>query len=224
MVSHVDAGTDLDRNGPPARVPRVRLNKTRASRWVILILAVGAGFALLPLWAPLVLAVWTAILARPLYERLGRSTRAKRAAGTLTVALVILALTPFVIVGLSLAGEAVGLVDRLVRSGSSQGALQALASGEQGVQLEKFDVRQAIELGRRHGVGALSAARTLFGAATAAVVGTVIFAYGFYTFLVDGRRLYQWLLERSPIPRAQFVRLGEAFVETGRGLFIVPYD
>ena len=220
MVSHADAGSTMKRSEPPARIPRVRVNRARTSRWVVLLLAIAAGFALLPLWAPLALAAWTAILARPLYERLGRSFRAKRAAGMLTVVLVILALAPVVTVGLSLAGEAVHLVDRLVRSGSSQAALQALGTDEPGIQFNKLDLRQAIDLARRHGVGAMSAARSLFGAATAAVVGTVIFAYGFHTFLVDGRRIHQWLLERSPIPRAQFIRLGDAFVETGRGLII----
>ncbi|HET9931367.1 MAG TPA: AI-2E family transporter, partial [Polyangiaceae bacterium] len=69
-------------------------------------------------------------------------------------------------------------------------------------------------------LGALAAAQTVFGAATTVVVDAFVFALGFHACLVDGRRAYQWLLDRSPIPRSHAVRLTRAFNETARGLLV----
>ncbi|MGC4066808.1 MAG: AI-2E family transporter [Polyangiaceae bacterium] len=97
--------------------------------------------------------------------------------------------------------------------------LAARDSGGNGFSFD-WNGQRVIELIRQQGWGALSTARTIFGAATTAVVGAFIFAVGFYTFLVQGRRAYAWLLKRSPLPRAYGVRFGDAFVETGRGLLV----
>jgi predicted PurR-regulated permease PerM len=77
-----------------------------------------------------------------------------------------------------------------------------------------------LELARQHGAGAFRTASTIFGAATAIVVGLFVFLYGFYTFLVDGGRARSWLIDHSPIPERHARRFAAAFVETGRGLFI----
>jgi predicted PurR-regulated permease PerM len=69
-------------------------------------------------------------------------------------------------------------------------------------------------------MGALSAAQTLFGAATSVVVGMFVFTLGFHSLLVDGRRAYTWLLQRSPIPHSHVERLSSAFSETARGLLV----
>jgi predicted PurR-regulated permease PerM len=47
-----------------------------------------------------------------------------------------------------------------------------------------------------------------------------VFVFAFYTFLVDGPRTYDWLIERVPLPRHHSQRLSAAFEETGRGLVI----
>jgi predicted PurR-regulated permease PerM len=62
--------------------------------------------------------------------------------------------------------------------------------------------------------------RTLFGAVTSVAVGSFVFVFSFYTFLVDGRRGYLWALEHSPLRRDHFARFAAAFEETGRGLLI----
>jgi predicted PurR-regulated permease PerM len=51
-------------------------------------------------------------------------------------------------------------------------------------------------------------------------LGVVVFVSAFYTFLIEGQRLHEWLLVHSPIGRDRFHRLSNCFVEVGRGLLI----
>lgn len=199
-----------------------RAHSGRVLRWTVVLLALGAFLALKPLWVPLIMAAWSALLARPLYERLTNRWRHKRqTAGVLTVLLVLICLTPFVVVALSLASEATRLVHDLLQSKSGAGALHTFfRSGDSDIKPTDLDARRAIELARKHGLGALGMAQTLFGAATTAIIGVVVFVFAFYTFLVDGERAYQWFASRSPLPPRSFERLASAFAETGRGLII----
>lgn len=191
-----------------------------ALRWTVLLLAVVAAWAFYPLWAPLLLAAWTAILAQPLHRRLMKMGGRSRAAGTLTVAFVVLALTPLVLVSLSLVGTAVELAHRLQKAPGGQDALGILLSSEQANGVDRSDLERVVELARQHGTSAFRTASTIFGAATAIVVGLFVFLYGFYTFLVEGTRARAWVIGHSPIPERHAKRFIEAFVETGRGLFI----
>jgi hypothetical protein len=77
-------------------------------RWVVLALGVGAFLTFWPLWVPLVLAAWFALIVRPLHARLSRVMGKKeRGAGVATVLLVLVGLAPVVAVLLSLATDAV---------------------------------------------------------------------------------------------------------------------
>ncbi|MFO7179245.1 MAG: AI-2E family transporter [Pseudomonadota bacterium] len=190
-----------------------------ALTWAVLALCGLALFALRPLWAPLLLAAWSALLAQPLHARLMRVMGRSRAAGIVTVLLVIAALTPIVVVVLSVFGALVDIAERL-RLSEGEDLLRALLAAEPRVPVERWDLGQLAELARRHGSGAVRAASTVFGAATALVIGSFVFVFGFFTLLVDGRRAYRWLLEHSPVRRQYMVRFADAFAETGRGLFI----
>src|SRR5690606_17638651 len=106
------------------------------------------------------------------------------------------------------------------RLSEGEDLLRALHAAEPRVPVERWDLGQLAELARRHGSGAARAARTVFGAATALVIGSFVFVFRFVTLLVDGRRAYRWLLEHSPVRRQYMVRFADAFAETGRGLFI----
>jgi len=193
----------------------------KAARWTLLGLCLAAFVALLPLWAPVLLAAWSAILARPLHARLvGRVGGRSGAAGVITVVLVVVALAPVLLVALSLFGAAVELLEKLQQSGGKRDALWALLSSEPNLSLDRWDGRRVVEFVRQYGAGALSAANTVVGAATAIGVGAFVFVFGFYTFLVDGRRAWSWVLTHSPLPRRHMARLGDAFVETGHGLLV----
>ncbi len=192
-----------------------------AFHWSLVLLSMGALLAFLPLWAPLLLASWMAIIARPLHARLaGKVHGRSRAAGVITVLLVVLALAPVAVIGISLVAATMNLVQQLQGSTNAGESLQTLLKSEPTLSGGGWDAQKWMELAKRHGGGALSAASKIFGAATAGAIGLFVFVYGFYTCLVDGRRGYKWLLDHSPIPRKHTERLSAAYVETGRGLLL----
>lgn len=219
------AGTASSELEPPhprrgRRRPRAPGRGSRLN-WTVTLLVALALLTLLPLWAPLLVAAWSACVAAPLYGRIRLRIRQKnRAAGLLTVLLVLSFLVPLFLLGLSLSASALDLARRLQQSRTGVEALRSLTSSDSGLKLDGSHFQQLFELAQRHAASALGAARVLFGAATTAVVGLVVFVGGFYTFLVDGKRFYTWLLERSPLSLTHSRRLGAAFVETGRGLLV----
>jgi predicted PurR-regulated permease PerM len=204
----------------PERTPG---GSATALRWVVAVLCLGAFVAVVPFWAPLVLAAWVAAFAKPLHRALARRIHRRTwAAAGLTVVLVSAFLVPLLVATLSLSGAAVDLGHRLMQSGSGTEALRSLTAGgdHEVLDFEKLDMKQVVELGRRHGASALSVAKTLFGAATVLGLGVVVFVSAFYTFLIEGQRLHEWLLVHSPLGRDRFHRLSNCFVEVGRGLLI----
>jgi predicted PurR-regulated permease PerM len=162
-------------------------------------------------------------IARPLNGVFRRHLhRRKGAAGLVTVLLTLAILVPLCIAILSLTGGAIDLGHRLLQSKSGADALRSLAAGgeQASLRFERLEPRQWIELGRQHGASALALATTLFGAATVVVVGAVVFVAAFYTFLVQGSELHEWLMLHLPLERAHFQRLSAVFLEVGRGLLI----
>jgi predicted PurR-regulated permease PerM len=206
---------------PPQRAADTKNFNTLV--WTVGVLAVAAFIVLVPLWAAVLLAAWCAIIARPLHKKLTHWIHQREgAAATVTVLLVIALVTPLVVVALSLSGAAFELVEGLLAANSGGDALKALAANGDGAELnlQTFDWRQWMELAERHGKDAMAAARVLFGLATVAVIGAVVFVACFYTFLVEGQRSYAWLLDRSPLSRGNSHRLASTFKEVGRGLLI----
>lgn len=203
---------------PPSE-PGQELN---ALRWVVGALCVGACLALIPFWAPLMLAAWGASIAWPLQQRLAKGMRHRSiAAAGLATLLVIAIIAPFLVATLSLSAAAISLGQRVLESPSGADALKALSTGPSvGIDFDHFDLRSAINLAQRHGMGALGAARTIFGALSLAAIGAVVFVAAFYTFLVEGKATYDWFLERSPLSHANFHRLANVVAEVGRGLLI----
>jgi predicted PurR-regulated permease PerM len=211
---------------PVAVTPR----KREAPRWARIALVVTAAAAcaaafaaLFPFWLPIVLAAWAAMIARPLQRMLTKRIHRRRGAAALvTVLLVVTFLTPLVVATLSLASAAVELGQRLLESKDGTEALRSLAASDAGSPLDfgHLDVAQLAGLLRQHGASALAMAKTLSGAATMVAIGVVVFVSAFYTFLLHGPRLHQWLLLHSPLERAQFQRLSSVFDEVGRGLLV----
>lgn len=194
----------------------------KATRWAVLLLCVAAVITLIPLWEPLLLAAFVAMVAEPLYLRLYRKTDGRASsAAVLTLLLAVFALIPLVIAGLAIYDGALDLFMRLRNSSGGSDALRRLVAADSGsTGSREWSASRLIDLARQHGWTALVTARTIFGAATNVVVGMFVFAVGFYTFLIQGRRAWAWLLKRSPLPRPYGVRFGDAFVETGRGLLV----
>jgi predicted PurR-regulated permease PerM len=189
----------------------------------VVFLCVAAAVTLQPFWVPIVLAAWLAVMVRPLYRVLAKRIHRRRgAAALLTVLLAIAFLVPLVLVTLSLSGAALELGRRLLSSKSGPEALRLLASDGSGpsLDLHKWDAQLWLDLARQHGKSALSLAQTLFGAATVTALGVVTFVSVFYTLLLEGPQLHEWLLVHAPLPRGQFHRLTSVFDEVGRGLLV----
>jgi predicted PurR-regulated permease PerM len=213
-------------SGPPPE-PYAAADERRRSlaegsfHGALVLLCVAAALALVPLWAPLLLASWVALAIRPLHSKLARKIGGRSsAAGVVTVLLVLLCLLPLVVLGLSLFSSAVSLAAKLRESGGLQEAMSTLLQSKPTLSGGQFALPKVMDFVQKHGGGALNAASMFFGAAATATVGLFVFVYGFYTFLVDGRRLRAWLLDHSPLERWQTERWFAAYEETGRGLLI----
>jgi predicted PurR-regulated permease PerM len=209
--------------------------QTHAFRWVVLLLVVGAAATFLPLWPPLVLAAWVAVMARPLLLRIGKATGGRqRAAGGIVVVLVMAIFVPIGGAVASLSRGAVDLARSVMASDSARSALVALSAGDQGGQA----AGQAGDVGigglidmvkspgkiatfvQEHGAAAAQILGGVAGAATQALLGLFIFFYAVYVFLLDGPGYYEWVEKHAPIDAEHTKRLAAAFNETGRGLFI----
>jgi predicted PurR-regulated permease PerM len=214
--------------GPDTLRAERRSLRVASFHWVMVLTAVAGTLALVPLWAPMLLASWMAMVVRPLHTKVVTWVKGSgRAAAVVTVLLAGLTLTPVLIMTLSLFSSTAELVERLQKSGGAREALQTLLAADGstsgaglGAAQFKLDAQQLMGFARSHGGGALNAASTIFGAATTAVIGLFVFVYGFYTFLVDAQRANRWFVDHSPLERWQTLRLARAYAETGRGLII----
>lgn len=198
------------------------LSDNRALAWLTAALGLAATLTLLPFWAPLLLAAWGAIIAWPLQQRLSRSLHgSKLSAALLTTLLVLVILLPMIVTVFSLSGSAIALGQRLASSKSGIEALQVLSRGDAtSFESTQLDPEHVLGLIRQHGAAALAAARMIFGAASVALLGLVVFVAGFYTLLTQGEAAHDWMVDRAPIARAHFHRLANVFSEVGRGLVV----
>ncbi len=189
--------------------------------WILGALVFGSLLALSSLWSPMLLASWCAHVVRPLHAWL--STRVggrSRSAAVLTVVCALFVLVPLLVLVLSLFGSANDLLDQLRGSKDWNDAVSRFLSGSSKVSLADADPRGIMTLLQRHGASALGAATTLFGAATTFALFMLVFIACFYSFLVEGRQLYHWMLTYLPIRPGHTDRFTAAFFETGRGLLI----
>jgi predicted PurR-regulated permease PerM len=185
----------------------------------VLVISVAALFALSPLWSPLLLAAFTAIVAAPFHARLSKRMRGRNwAASLLTVGLVVLLLFPVVTAVSSIYWALLQLPKQLHGSEGASDVWHRLSSSTPA--LPTLSEKGLLEFAKKSGGGALSAALAVFGATATALVGVFVFVYGFHAFLIEGRRGYAWALRHSPIPRSALHRLGDAFCESARGLLV----
>ena len=200
--------------------------QTTAFRVVVVVLVAAAALTFLPLWAPLILAAWVAVMMRPLMIRISNATGGRhRAAGALVVVLVAAILVPLGASVVSLSRGAVDLVRGVLASNGAKSALIAIVSGDQptaasGAAALLESPARLLALLQEHGGQALQLASGIAGAATEAIVALFVFIYAVYVFMVDGPAMYEWFEKHAPLEVEHTRRLVAAFLETGRGLFI----
>jgi predicted PurR-regulated permease PerM len=194
-----------------------RVEVPEAVKWLALAMCLAAVLVLAPLWSPLVLGAWTGVMMRPLARRLAHRFGGRhRAAAALTIALLVLILTPFVIVGISLVEGANELVRKLHQSPDSLNALKSLVGDGNGGS-GSLDPKSLVQ---QHKSEAWAFAQQAMGALAEVVIGLFVGLYGTYVFIVDGPRFGQWMELHAPITIPHLRRLGAAFMETGRGLLV----
>ncbi|TMA19302.1 MAG: AI-2E family transporter [Deltaproteobacteria bacterium] len=180
-------------------------------RWagvVAVLLCIAVFIAMKPIAVPLVLAAWTATLAQPIHRKLGGGGVA---AGAMTAVLIVALIAILGLLYAFLAQGAAGLASSLERADSPQAAFEALVTpGE-----APADLGALKKMNQEHPEFGKYAA--LLG------IGTVLFlfflALGTVGLLTGGEKLYAWLQKHAPLRADHFDRLGDAFTETGRGLF-----
>ena len=188
------------------------------TRWFATVALVASALVAWPFAPWVLLAIWAAVFMRPLHRALARRLGARpRVAAALTIGLLALLLAPVVILVMSLVGDAIDLVDRLVATDRAQDVLRQLVQGDGHTERSFSDL---VELVLSQGGRAWTVAREVAGTAARIVIGVVIFVAGTYAMLVDGERWYAWLERHAPTTPETTRRLAAAFVETGRGLLV----
>lgn len=193
-----------------------------ALRWLLLGLVVAAAGTLSPLWLPLVLAAWFAVLTRPLANRLSRLIGGRpRVAAVATVVSLLLLLIPLGGACIALGMEGVDFMQKIVSSEEGRHRLIRLVSDKPASEtLPSFGVDSVLHLARQYGAEAWSGLRLVAKKTATVLIGLFMFLLGAYTFLTRGEDFWRWLEARAPIAPEPMRRLAAAFHETGRGLLI----
>jgi len=178
------------------------------------------ALALVPLWAPLVLAAWTAEMLEPLTRRLAKRFGRKRAGFAVTTLVVFLILVPLTVMGISLAAATAEFLTKLRGSKQASDVWHSFVPAGVGPSLTHLNPRGVVDFVQRHGAEAMSTLGIALGALTAFAIAAVVYVAGVYECIVDGSRLVGWLRDRSLVSREAFRRLSDAFAETGRGLLV----
>jgi len=191
-----------------------------ALRWGAILFTIAAGLMIWPMWQPLVLATWFATFARPLMKGVSRITRGRhRAAAVLTVLLLLLVLVPAGLFVASLVSAAAELLQSVLKSKGGRGALEAIVSSGS-ADGQKLALGDLVPLTKEYGERAFGLATSIAGATATGILGIFVFVIAAYTFLAEGREVYNWIEAHLPIAPRNFSRYASAFAETGRGLVV----
>ena len=188
--------------------------------WFVAVLTIAAMLVLAPFTPWIVLALWLGLYARrihrPLTKKLGGHPGLS---ATITVSLLLVIALPIAAVVTSIVVDAITLVQDLVESEQAQAVLVKLVQTN-GADVNTIDTASgAMDLLLSQGDRAWAIGRQLAGAAAHFVVGMLVMVTGMYGVLVYGSGWYEWFERHAPLSPVHLRRLGDAFVETGRGLW-----
>jgi predicted PurR-regulated permease PerM len=191
----------------------------------VIALLAAAGMVIVPLLPWVVLAVWLGLYARrvhqPATQRLGGRNKL---AAVLTVSLLLAVALPIAAVVTSIVLDLIVLVRQLLASDEAQAVLVRLVQGngpDSAAQAKEAieSGEGAVDLLMAQGDRAWGIARQVAGAAAHFVIGLLILVTGMYGILINGLGWRAWIERHGPIPPAHLARYGDAFMETGRGLW-----
>lgn len=192
--------------------------RSRYFGWLVLGLCTAALYSLLPLWVPLVLACWVAAAARPLVDRAATPHRRRRAAVATTLVAVCIVLPTTGLLWF-LFSALMKVIHQVTHAEDQSAAVQRILTEGVGIP-RSLNWASIVAALKNYSGDAIDALNVVTGITTRVTMGITIFILATYAFLSSGRELYAWLLARQPFPRVYVERLAEAFLETGRGLFL----
>ncbi len=171
----------------------------------------------LPLWAPIVIAAWTAALLDPVTGRITKLAKNHRSVGAAASVLLLLMLfVPVGFIAASLVKSALAFVTQVLSSPEAKHALELVVQNDEG----DMNVQKMLEIAQAHGGTAWKLGQQLAGAGAWVLIAGMTFVVALFQFSVSGREMWAWVEEHAPVERAVAERLGKAFISTGRGIFI----
>jgi predicted PurR-regulated permease PerM len=142
----------------------------------------------------------------------------ERGAAIVVMGLTLAFIVPLGLVAGSLAQDAFNLGKGLLASEGGRAALSSLVSdgGEEG----KVSAGRIFAILQQHGDRAWSLMSIVLTTTASVMIGGLMFLYGTYVSLVDGKRTFAWFKSVLPFSGDTIERMAVAFRQTGRGLFI----
>ena len=200
--------------------------RTRLPTWLLGALVAVAGYMFYPFLPWMVLALWLGLYGRRVHEPLTRRLGGRAGLSAwITVSLLLVLVIPIAIVVTTIVFDAIALVEWLIQSEEAKAVLIKLVQ-KSNRPADIDSAREAIgtasgivDVLMAQGDRAWSIFKSVAGMATRFVVGMLVMVTGIYGILVEGRGWYEWLEKHTPLAPAHFRRFGEAFMETGRGLW-----
>lgn len=201
---------------------------TRLPTWLLAVLVAAAAYMFYPFLPWMCLALWLGLYGRRVHEPLTRKLGGRTGlSATITVSLLLVLVIPIAVVVTSIVFDAIALARYLLDSEEFKGVLVKLVQKDTPrVTPGAPDAKQAIDTTQSlidvvmaQGDRALAIFTSVAGMAARTVVGLLIMVTGMYGVLVEGRGWYEWLERHTPLVPAHFRRFGDAFMETGRGLW-----
>ncbi|MBA3819394.1 MAG: AI-2E family transporter [Deltaproteobacteria bacterium] len=204
--------------------------RTRLPTWLLAVLVFAAGYMFYPFLPWMALALWLGLYGRRVHEPLTRRLGGRAGlSATITVSLLLVIVLPIAAVVTTLVFDAIALVQELADSEQARAVFVKLVqngnSGDptgprvQNPEEAMGAAQGAMDLIMAQGGRAWSIFQSLAGMAAHFVIGLLIMVTGMYGVLVEGRDWFIWLERHTPLQPEHFRRFGEAFMETGRGLW-----
>ena len=200
--------------------------RTRLPTWLLGVLVFAAGYMFYPFLPWMCLALWLGLYGRRVHEPLTRRLGGRVGlSASITVSLLLVIVIPIAVVLTSIIFDAIALVNYLLESEETKAVLVKLVQKD-GPAPDMKNAKQAIDTTQgmidvvmAQGDRAWSIVSSVAGMAARTVIGLLIMVTGMYGVLVEGRGWYEWLERHTPLVPAHFRRFGDAFMETGRGLW-----
>jgi predicted PurR-regulated permease PerM len=205
----------------------------RRSAWIafgVLLVAsvLLASWIFLPLWKPLFLAAVLAAATHGIYQRLARrlGCRFRLAATLMTIAVVVLLLVPFAVIGTVIVREAIQAFE-FVQSALREGGIEELAArlpdrieGPARRILSRIPVARGTlsEQAAGTGVQVARAVRDVVASIAHLVFNAAMMLIAYFALLTEGKRLLGWIEDVSPLRGRQTIELLAEFRTVSRSV------